>query len=78
MAGKEASSDLSYDEFSDAGPSPTGKDALATVIHIADSSAFNHKHAAMHADRVREELIKLLDMLPASPIYKEYGIRSRS
>jgi hypothetical protein len=71
MAGNEAASKLTYDEFSDAGPSPTKQDAFTTVIHIADSSAFNHKHAAMHADRVREELIKLMDMLPKSPIYNE-------
>lgn len=62
---------LTYDNFSEAGPSPTSKDAMSTVIHIADSSAFNHKHAAMHAARVQEELKKLLDMLPKSPIYNE-------
>ena len=71
MAGNEAGTGLTYDEFANAGPSPTKGDAFTTVIHIADSAAFNHKHAAMHADRVREELIHLLDMLPGSPIYKE-------
>jgi hypothetical protein len=71
MAGNEAGTKLDYDTFANAGPSPTKEDAFTTVIHIADSSAFNHKHASMHANRVREELVKLLDMLPKSPIYKD-------
>lgn len=50
---------LSYDQFADAGPSPTKEDAYATVVHLADSAGFNLKHGAMHLKRTQDEVRKL-------------------
>lgn len=58
---KSPRGNLSYDQFADAGPSPTDEDAFTTVVHLADSAAFNHKHGASHLASAREEAAKLQD-----------------
>lgn len=63
MIGVQMDRNLNYDQFADAGPSPTEPDALATIVHLADSAAFNHKHGAMHLARTQEEVAKLPDSL---------------
>jgi hypothetical protein len=50
---------LNYDQFADAGPSPTPEDAMKTVVHLADSAAFNFKHGASHLKSAQDEADKL-------------------
>lgn len=52
---------LSYDQFTDAGPSPTHEDAMKTIVHLTDSASFNAKHGASHLASAREEAAKLAD-----------------
>jgi hypothetical protein len=50
---------LSYDQFADAGPSPDGKSALTTIVHLADSAGFNLKHGSSHLADARKEAAAL-------------------
>jgi hypothetical protein len=51
---------LNAEQFANSGPSPTQSDAMATVVHLADSAAFNHKHGANH-------LAKAYDLVQGLP-----------
>jgi hypothetical protein len=58
---------LNYDQFAEAGPSPTKTDAFSTIVHLADSAAFNLKHGAMHHARVQD----LISQLPESELHQQ-------
>jgi hypothetical protein len=52
---------LNYDQFAEAGPSPTSNDAFSTIAHLADSAAFNAKHGALHHYEAQKITRKLPD-----------------